>query len=555
VILKHIDRNNTIKAIFLIAFFFLSTILTKAQVYESLNNESYNLLYRFAQKGFINWNDFVLPLDRYACKEALIAVKKNHSDKLTEIEKKEIEFYLSEFLSEFSKSDSLTEHTYILKKDGYNRKRFFYSLNSDASIYIDPIVGFNSSQFSNGKSTTQYFNGLRLWGYLGKLKRIGYNFTFRNVVEKGDSLDFTRGFSQTPGIINTSINKQTEINFTDINVNVAYRFNKGFVSFGRENINIGYGEFGKPILSSKSPSFINIRLNYRPFKWLQFDFFHGWLNSNILDSNLSYLNQGYVREIFTPKFIASHAFTLKPNDKISFSLGESMVYSDKFDIGYVLPINFFKSYDTHVSNYRLPAGSNNQFYLQLSLRNYFKNTHLYGSLFIDEIRLATVFNSKKERNQLGYNLGVNITDFFVHYLSVGTEYTRIRGGVYNNIIAAQTYTNSNFSLGDWMGQNADRLGIYLKYKPKAKLKFNVWNTFIRKARELTVQEQYDETTPSTSFMNEKLFSQNNFGLSIHYELIQTLKCFATIERVKRTYVTNNQLSRNTNFCLGISYGF
>jgi hypothetical protein len=542
-----------LKATFIVALFFLAKT-TKAQVYENANNEVLNILYRFAQKGFINLNDIVIPIDRFQVKQALEEINSKYSIKLSTTEKNEIQFYLAEYFNDFKQVDSLKSNVSIFQKDRANRFRVFSSNNQAASIFIDPIAGVNQSLFSNNKSTTQYFNGLRFWGYLGKKKRIGYNFLFRNVVEKGDSLDFSRNFNQSQGVINTAINRTNEINFAEVNVNINYRFNRGFIAFGRENLNIGYGAFGKPILSSKAPSFVNIRLQYEPFKWLQFDYFHGWLNSNLVDSGLSNSNQGYFREILTPKFFANHALTFKPSKKLWLTIGESMVYSDRFDIGYLIPFNFFKPYDIYVSSYRLPAGSNNQFYAQLSSRNYIKNTHIYASLFIDELRLATLFDKKRERNQVGYNIGFNATDFLLHYLTVGFEYTKIRGGVYNNIIAAQTYTNAGYIMGDWMGQNADRVGAFIRYTPKARLKLNAWVYYIRKGKEHTITQQYDNN-PSTPFLHEQLFTQLNIGFVVKYEILHSLKVFGLVEQTNRNYLTTIGINSVSTFSSGVSFGF
>ncbi len=155
---------------------------------------------------------------------------------------------------------------------------------------------------------------------------------------------------------------------------------------------------------------------------------------------------------------------------LNIAIGESIVYSDKMDPGFLIPINLFKFYDNNRSNYLIEAGSNGQYFLSISSRNQIKNTHLYSTLFIDEIKVSSLFNKTESRNQLGYNLGGSITDIFIPYLSFGAEYTRVNPFVYSNLIPAQTYTSYNYSLGDWMGNNFDKAILFAKYTPIAKLK-------------------------------------------------------------------------------------
>jgi len=228
-----------------------------------------------------------------------------------------------------------------------------------------------------------------------------------------------------------------------------------------------------------------------------------------------------------------------------------MIYSDKLDIGYLIPINFFKLYDQIRSNYNLFGGSNNQIFGQISTRNLLKNTHAYISVFIDEIRLGKVFSKIDNRNQVAYTIGINKTDLFTNYFTLGCEYTKVRGGVYNNVIPAQTYTNNSFVLGDWIGQNADRFYLFAKYTPFAKFKVKGWYQYARKGTPYTIDEQYNQQ-PEPPFLNKKLFNQQQLGLTLNYEWIHTLKSYLNIVNTKFEYPAGS----NSNLLLqvGFSYG-
>ena len=98
---------------------------------------------------------------------------------------------------------------------------------------------------------------------------------------------------------------------------------------------------------------------------------------------------------------------------LNLAIGESIVYSDKMDLGFLIPINLFKFYDNNRSNYLIEAGSNGQYFFSINSRNQIKNTHIYGTLFIDEIKVSALFNQKEKRNQLGYTIGASITDLLI----------------------------------------------------------------------------------------------------------------------------------------------
>lgn len=538
----------------LILLLLLSTITFKsnAQVNEPITNEVYSFLYRMAQKGVIEINDFVLPLDRAEIINQLDKIKLR-KERLSKIELSELAFYCSNFASDIILQDSsfkIKESTdYIFKKDNSNRFRTVSVHNTNTQLFVDPVFGGSVSKYTDKNLSKQYFGGVRIYGYLSK--NIGFNFMFRDVTETGDSVDLNKSFTPVQGVVNTSRYTNT-LNFSNINFNLSYKWKTGIISFAKENLEWGYGESGKIVLSNKAPSFLNINLLYNPFKWLNFSYFHGWLNPDVVDSNASYNTANGYREVFAKKFIANHSLNFRIKKGLEFSVGESMVYSDKFDLGYLVPFNFFKAYDQYVSSYSLNGGSNGQLFTQISSRNQIKNVHAYLLLFVDEIRLDKIFDKKLNRNQVAYTFGINKTDLFFNYLTLGLEYTKVRGGVYNNIITAQTYTNSSYVMGDWMGQNADRLYLFAKYTPLAKLKIKAWYQYIRKGTPYTIDEQYNQQ-PEPPFLNKKLFNQQEIGLNVNYEWMHSLKTYLNIINTKFTYPSYTHT--NLLIQLGFSYGW
>jgi hypothetical protein len=237
---------------------------------------------------------------------------------------------------------------------------------------------------------------------------------------------------------------------------------------------------------------------------------------------------------------------------LKIAVGESIVYSDKLDPGFLLPINLFKFYDNNRSNYLINAGSNGQYFLQVNSRNQIKNTHLYASTFIDEIRVSEILSKKNNRNQLGYTIGGSVTDMLLSYLTLGSEYTRVNPFVYNNLVPAQTYKQYNSSLGDWMGSNFDRITFFAKYTPIPKLKLYARYQKIRKGAEGSIFQQY-AVHPMPSFLFDLQKNRSDIFFQMNYEIINNLYFSANAEWIS-TKFSNGANSKNTNFQCSISFG-
>jgi hypothetical protein len=539
-----------LKKLFIIFLFILASTVhgITQNVWENTNTEVHPFLYRLAQKGFIEYNDLIKPINRVSIIKALNTLQQSET-LLTTIEKKEIQFYLQEY------SRPLKEQITLFKKDQNKRWRAGAIVSNDFELYVDPVIGINNFS-GTGKNIRQLSNGFELWGAAGKNKNLGYQIYYRDYTETGSVNNNFREESSIPGYIIVG-SKYNKINYTTLRANINYTFKKGNISLGKDNLIWGYGENSNIVLSNKAPSYPYIRLDYKPLSWLSFNYTHAWLNSNIPDSSLSYLTNSSrlgndARIVFVSKFLATHSIVIKPMKGLDIALGESIVYSDKMDPGFLIPINLFKFYDNNRSNYLIEAGSNGQYFLSLSSRNQIKNTHLYTSLFIDEIRVSSIFNKTESRNQLGFNLGGSITDVFIPYLSLGAEYTRVNPFVYSNLIPAQNYTSYNFSLGDWMGNNFDRAILFAKYTPLAKLKLQGRFQKIRKGVAGTIYQQY-EVQPQPPFLFDYIKTRSDLFLEARYEWINNIYISSSYNYIQ-TKLANGNLFEDKTFQLGVSVG-
>lgn len=513
-----------------------------------------SFLSRQAQKGNINITDFILPMSRKEIAFNLSALK-DSIHKLTPIERQELSFYQQEY-AEFNNNS--IDSTTFLKKDPYGRWRVLSVDNSDFILRADPVIGLETIQ-GEGRSIIKMSSGLQFWGHVGK--RLSFQAFFTDITENGTGIDTIRQFNNETGIVRfENVKKDAKLlSYSNLRGSVSYEFNNGSVSFGNDQLLWGYGENGRLVMSDKAPAYPFIRMDYQPLKWLKFHYAHTWLQSAIIDSARSYPKgntiYGSDRELYVSKFMATHSLNFFPVKGLSLSIGESIIYSDKMDAGYLIPVIFFKAYDQITSRYKINSGSNGQFFLQASSRNHLKGTHFYTTLFIDEIRMSEAFNRQKSRNQLGFNIGASVTDLMLPYLTIGMEYTRINPFVYQNLIPAQTYTNQDYLMGDWIGQNADRLTAWLKYNPIARLSTKIRLDYIRKGEDGKLEDQY-YAEPQPGFLSSKVENQKQLLIEAGYELFNNLNIKGSYFKQGGKIRPNLQTAVSPNeFRFGLSYGF
>jgi hypothetical protein len=494
-------------------------------------------LSRMAQKGKIEFNDFIKPIDRKIIFQKLTELQ-NQKD-LSVIEQKELQFFIAGFVLEnptiIHIGSSLTDTSF--GKNGNSGPQFFSfkKLKTNPTVQQNLITykenGFGlivnpmgnlTMQSRNGKINTIQGRGFQLAGYAGK--RIGFQLSFMDINEQG-RYDSLRLDNELPGFVKKGTTNPKILNYSQMNATLSYRLNKGMITVGQDQQVMGYGRSGNIVLSDKAPAYPFYALNYQPSTWLKFNYMHAWLQSGVLDTRATYdLNNmvyGGVRQQYLPKFFATHSVEIAPIKGLKINLGESIMYSENLQLAYMLPVTFFKAFDNQKFADNILTGSNGQFFFGFSSRNQLPNTHLYGQWMIDEIRLSTAFNSGKSRNQLGYQLGASVTDLFMHYLTFNAEYTRLNPFMYRNFIAAQNYSNANYSLGDWMGSNADRILLSAKYHPKANLSLEAYAFMLRKNGEASIEAQYF-AEPQPKFGFNPQYRRTKMGLNAQYELWNNL---------------------------------
>ena len=245
----------------------------------------------------------------------------------------------------------------------------------------------------------------------------------------------------------------------------------GSIGIQRENISWGNAYHSSNILSGRNPAVPMITLQLTPCKWFQFDYFHAWLVSNVLDSTTYYLEnttQGVnALPNYRPynKFMAANMFTFTPIKQLSVSLGNSIVYAEQtIQAAYLIPIAFYKSLDHLLTKGIRTQNQNSQAFASISLRPV-NHLHLYGSFFVDEIKFSRFKPSEPENNPISYLVGFNWSGWPIDGLSLRGEFMRSYIACYTHSIDVLTWESNSYNMGHYMGDNAQSIYGELAYRP------------------------------------------------------------------------------------------
>jgi hypothetical protein len=293
-------------------------------------------------------------------------------------------------------------------------------------------------------------------------------------------------------------------------------------------------------------------------EWLRFFYFHGFLVSNVPDSSTYRYNSvdGRTSISDVPKFMAFHTLSFYPADNFSFTLGESIVYSDQLQPVYLIPVMFFRVADHYLSRDNASASGNAQLFADASYSNQSIRTKFYGSLFIDELSLNSIFEGGN-LSALGYTIGFESADILIDNSAFSLEYTRVNPFVYMNSVDAQTFENDSYTLGNWTGSNGDIISFTYKQYLMRCLKFSLNTWYFRKGKKEQPDEQY--STPYPEFLyGEKRYEYGlDFRLRFqpwHPVIAEAYYSYIHITDELEGRTLDYRLSGNHYFGISISYG-
>ena len=211
--------------------------------------------------------------------------------------------------------------------------------------------------------------------------------------------------------------------------------------------------------------------------------------------------------------------SIYPTKNLSISLGESIVYSDKLELAYFIPVLFFRTVDHYIDRDSSNTGDNAQLFFNAVYKNTNLRTKLYTTLFIDELSI-TNFLKGTNLSAIGITAGVNFVDPILENSDLSIEYSRLNPFVYMNSNDAQLFTSHKYPLGHWIGSNAHQ--FYAEYNQSflRGLKLKVWGEYVRKGQKELPEEQY--ILPYPGFLYGDKLSMTNIGLILKYEVFHNL---------------------------------
>jgi hypothetical protein len=419
--------------------------LSAQEVPQSVSNTGiYDFLDELANSQIITINSAVKPYSR-----VYIAERLKEADEKKELlnirQQNELAFYLKDFGKELNTG-----------KEWTRRKDLFYYSDDLFSLTVNPILGGDIYDNSSGRST-YWRNGLDVRGYVQKW---GFYASLRDNHEK-PLLGLPQYLTKMEGG-----HYKGGTDWSEMQGGVTWSWKWGSAGLLKDRQQWGNNYNGANIFGGNNPTFVQLRLRISPVKWFDFNYFHGWLNSNVVDSTRSYMvSNSYgtdYREVYHKKFIAANMFTFTPFKNLKISAGNSIVYSDLDAYpGYLIPIFFYKSVD-HTVNDGID-NMNSQMFFDISSTQ-IKNLHLYGTMFIDELAVGRFFMDD-EWNFFSYKGGFRLSNFPISNLSVTTEFTYSYPLVFQHYVPTTTFETNNYNLGHYLRDNSREWYVAFNYKP------------------------------------------------------------------------------------------
>ncbi len=476
----------------------------------------YEFLDELATEGFFEINSAVKPYSDKFIYSCLQKAKKNIS-LLNKRQKKELYFYLTEFSyfdkyminpKDFGKISGILDTWYLeLLPPGFRYKDSLTFLN------IRPVWGIE--YFRNLKGTN-----FHRWGGISFKMNIGLNLSSWASLRDNNVSEIlsNQKFFTTDEGGNYKGRKSGGGDYSEMRGGIAYSWEWGSLFVLKDHLQWGNNYHGANIFSSKSPSFAQLKLHLNPTKWFEFNYIHGWLVSNVIDSIRSYTTvDGNRRDVMHPKYVAANMFTVKPFKGLDFSFGNSIIYSDiNPHPAYLIPFMFYKSVDhwlNSTDHAGRGVGQNSQMYADISYRG-LKNFHFYGTLFIDELKIAR-FKEKGKYNPFGYKIGFKNYNSLIENLSFGVEYTMTRPIVYEHYISTTTFESSGYNLGHYLRSNSDELYFSLDYHPLALLHLKCEYVYARHGK--SYQYINGNIAVTYPFMDEVRWTEESINIGLSYQ--------------------------------------
>ncbi|MBN1185593.1 MAG: hypothetical protein JXB49_25140 [Bacteroidales bacterium] len=489
------------------------------------NTRIYDFLDELANEKFITLNSAVKPYTRN-----YIYIKLSEADtlkdKLKNRQREELAFYLDyyAFGNQFNYLPSRSKLN-LFKKSAHsstslNHLAYFYS-DSLFNFSLRPIMGLEYFSNSSGHYTRTY-RGLEAFASVGKHLAV-YADLRDNTVNK--ILVQPGYFTREPGgIYKGSPQLSGGADFSEMRGGILLSWDFLQVGIVKDHPVWGNNYNGATIYSGHTPSVPMVKLHINPVKWFDFNYFHAWLVSDVVDSSLTYLlPNGIHRDTYKNKFLAANMFTFIPIRGLNLSFGNSIIYSDQsVNLAYLIPIFFYKSVDHTLTSNKI-VNQNSQMFVDISAR-LLKHTHFYLTAYWDDFA-AKRASDPDIHNFYSYKIGGKISNWPLSNVSITGEYFRSVPINYKHYVPTLTYESNSYNMGHWLRDNSEEKFIAVDVKPFPRLHARYAYTNARHGNEYSYID--GGTAVTYPILQDNTWTSVSHSLVFSYEILTN--CHITLE--------------------------
>ena len=244
-------------------------------------------------------------------------------------------------------------------------------------------------------------------------------------------------------------------NRTAVNSYLKFKMPWFEMQFGQDNLQWGPGYHGN-LMVSPNPIAIDMLKFQTIFKTVSFTAFTG-----VLEDRSENINE---------KYISGHRIEGYFWDRFGFGMSEVVVYGNRFEPGYLNPVNIYLINEQTISraDSRAPgSGDNVLASVDLRLRP-IDNFEIYGEVLVDDGNPAASFYHWDTK--FGILGGIYLTDpFGLPDTDFHVEYTFINQYTYTHVNPVNVYKHFTSVIGHHIGTDADNLWIELRRRFTDKL--------------------------------------------------------------------------------------
>ena len=278
------------------------------------------------------------------------------------------------------------------------------------------------------------------------------------------------------------------------------------IGVGRYNREWGSMDKGSSlVLNESAHPFFGIDTSIRPFDWLSFSMLTGFLefpNQNYINQGAWYRTDEHGNEVLLSvkengkhldikdSFFFHNLFSMVELDLdqkyFHFDFGSTVVYPNRFELGYAFPLVDRVVYQNNVGDY-----DNLALYGNVKLK-YDGIGYIWGSLYLDEINAIGTDIFHNTRCMFAYQGGTKVNIPWIPFSTFSIRYTKVEPYCYThealnpganqpyfpNYIS-ENYTNNGESLGYYLKPNSDELLVKFETKTIASASFDFKYQFIR----------------------------------------------------------------------------